>query len=114
MDHISTKAEKVYKDIENKHGSTEMQRPTPFDPREHEDKTRSRLASIFVWGYFVVLSISILLAIINNIVVQVYKLDPKIVIDVKDMISAISGAVGISLGFVVGYYFKSSEMQKEG
>jgi len=45
-----------------------------------------------------------------KLILSVEKLNKrKINRNVKDIISVISGAIGTSLGFVVGYYFKSSE-----
>lgn len=84
----------------------------PYDAKKYEDKTRSTLALIFVRGYFIILGAAIVIAVGNNIAIEYFKLKTDIIINVKDLISVISGAIGTSLGFVVGYYFKSSEGHK--
>jgi hypothetical protein len=90
---------------------TRIEKAEPYNAKKHEDKTRSTLALIFVWGYFIILGVGILVAVINNFAVEYFKLKSEIIISVKDVVSVISGAIGTSLGFVVGYYFKSSEGQ---
>ena len=81
----------------------------PYDSKKHEDQTRSKLANIFVWGYFGTLVGIIILVILNNYLVAAFHLRYDIIIDIKDIIASISSVIGPSLGFVVGYYFKSSE-----
>ncbi|MEI6221154.1 MAG: hypothetical protein WCP97_00420 [bacterium] len=81
----------------------------PHNPKEHEDKTRSELAKTFVLGYFILLSVAFLLTMASNLTVSYLKLDQSLIISVKDIILTISSTIGTSLGFVVGYYFKSSE-----
>lgn len=104
-DGVSSTESEVHKKIETR----PAENIKVFDPQEHEDKTRSTLAMVFVIGYFIILASGIIFVMINNILVEYLKLNKEIIVNVKDIILTISGAVGTSLGFVVGYYFKSSE-----
>lgn len=94
---------------ELKAARTQVKQAEPYNPKKQEDTTRSTLALIFVWGYFIILGLGIILVLTNNVLVEYLHLKTDIVINVKDIISVISGTIGTSLGFVVGYYFKSSE-----
>ena len=66
------------------------------DPKEN---TRSKIAQIYVWAYFVVIAITFLIGCCNNFQVT----------DYKDMLIAVSGVLSGPLGFIVGYYFKASK-----
>ncbi|HWY79281.1 MAG TPA: hypothetical protein VNW29_02895 [Candidatus Sulfotelmatobacter sp.] len=92
-----------------KKAKKEVDTTDPYNPKKQEDTTRSTLALIFVWGYFGILGGGIFLVLVNNIIVDYFHLEPNILINLKDFIPTISSAIGTSLGFVVGYYFKSSE-----
>lgn len=95
-----------------KEAKKEVDTAEPYNPKKQEDTTRSKLALIFVWGYFIILGAGIFLVLVNNILVEYLKLKPEVLIDIKDFIPMITSAIGTSLGFVVGYYFKSSEGNK--
>lgn len=91
----------------------EVDTTEPYNAKKQEDTTRSKLALVFVWGYFIILGAGILAVLINNFVVEYFKLKPETLINLKDFIPLITSAIGTSLGFVVGYYFKSSEIHSK-
>lgn len=97
------------KNLEGKIDNTQFKE---HNSKEHEDKTRSELAKVFVYGYFILLGVTILLILISNFIVEIFKLDRSLIMSVKDVVLVLSSAIGSSLGFVVGYYFKSSENGK--
>lgn len=66
------------------------------DPKEW---TRSKIAKLYVWGFFIVIAIVLLLGAIMGFVVE----------DFKDMLITVSGVLSGPLGFIVGYYFKASK-----
>ena len=105
---IQRNVQKVLKQAKKDVDTTE-----PYNPKKQEDTTRSKLALIFVWGYFGILGGGIILVLANNIIVDYLKLKPEILINIRDFIPTITSAIGTSLGFVVGYYFKSSEGQNK-
>lgn len=80
-----------------------------FNPREHKDKTRSKIALIFVCCFFALLIFTFIFVIIYNgwIIRNNILLDP---LNPKDLLLVITGAIGTPLGFVVGYYFKGEEI----
>lgn len=61
---------------------------------EKREDTRSRIATIFIFGYLFVIGVLILLS-------TFFKLPPE---NAKDYLLAI----GSPLGFIIGYYFKSA------
>lgn len=70
--------------------------PEPaFKIAEKQENTRSRFALVFIWGY--------LLIIAGLIVLSTFFALPSEL--VKDFLLAI----GSPLGFIVGYYFKSTD-----
>lgn len=95
--------------IELRKAKSEVEKAEPYNPKKQEDTTRSKLALIFVIGYFIILGAGIFLVLVNNFLVEYFHFATDSIISVKDIISVISGTIGTSLGFVVGYYFKSSE-----
>lgn len=62
---------------------------------EKQEDTRSRIANIFVCGYLAVLGLLILLSAFHKMTTD----------STKDFLLA----VGSPLGFIIGFYFKSSE-----
>ena len=66
------------------------------DPKEN---TRSKIAQIYVWAYFVVILLVFITGWCNCFEVDNY----------KDMLIAVSGVLSGPLGFIVGYYFKASK-----
>jgi len=79
-----------------------------FDPIENKDKTRSLIAKIFVCSYFVGLGLVFLITLAYNLIIAMNKLNIPL-LEVKDIILTVTGSIGTSLGFVVGYYFKGQE-----
>lgn len=66
------------------------------DPKEN---TRSKIAQIYVWAFFVVIGVVFVIGLCNNFEVD----------DYKDMLVTVSGILSGPLGFIVGYYFKASK-----
>ena len=81
----------------------------PFDPKEHKDKTRSKIAFAFTIGYFILLGVSLVGVPIYNLVVFAYQGSSDMTIQLRDVLLAVSGISSGPIGFVVGYYFKGSE-----
>lgn len=65
------------------------------DPKE---STRSRIAQIYVFAFFLVIGIVFLIGYDKPFSVDEY----------KDMLVTVSGILSGPLGFIVGYYFKAS------
>ncbi len=79
-----------------------------YNPDELNDKTRSKIAVLFVWGFFAIISGTVVLTMIYNVVICLGK-DTTCytnLLSVKDMLVAVIGYVGSPLGFVMGFYFK--------
>ncbi|MCA9383476.1 hypothetical protein KC909_03860 [Candidatus Dojkabacteria bacterium] len=68
-------------------------------PLKRED-TRGRLALAFLIGFFTILIIGMIIAAFNP---------GDKVVSVREVLLAISGILSGPLGFVIGYYFRSSE-----
>lgn len=66
------------------------------DPKEN---TRSRIAQIYVWAFFIVIGIVFATGCCRQFSVDEY----------KDMLITVSGVLSGPLGFIVGYYFKASK-----
>lgn len=69
------------------------------DSDNRRENTRSYIAQLYVWGFFIAISLVYLLGYLKNFSVQ----------DFKDMIVTLSGILSGPLGFIVGYYFKASK-----
>jgi nitrogen fixation/metabolism regulation signal transduction histidine kinase len=67
---------------------------------EKREDTRGRLAMVFLLGFFVILLVALIVAVISS--------DDKVTA-IKEVVLAISGILSGPLGFVVGYYFRSKE-----
>ena len=66
------------------------------DPKEN---TRSRIAQIYVWAFFVVIGLVFVIGCFKCFNVDEF----------KDMLITVSGILSGPLGFIVGYYFKASK-----
>lgn len=86
-----------------------------YNPEEFRDKTRSLIAKIFVWGFFIILFFTIILTMSYNwVIFQQCSVADEFcrdqLLSVKDMVVEVIGYVGSPLGFVLGYYFKAKEI----
>lgn len=101
-----TKTSVVLDDIQRK-----LNQVTKYNPIEHRDKTRSKVAFWFTIGYFALLGVTLVGAPMYNAVLMVHYgiTDPSLLLPIKDVLLTIAGIVGGPIGFVVGYYFKGSE-----
>ena len=68
---------------------------------EHREHTRSKMALLFVLGFFSILFLCIAYAI---------KVKASLT-ELKDILVAIIGALSGTLGFIVGFYYKSIKEQ---
>lgn len=68
---------------------------------EKKEHTRSRMAILFVLGFFAILFLCFVYAIM---------VDAKLS-DLKDTLVGVIGALSGILGFIVGYYYKTSQEQ---
>ena len=64
--------------------------------------TRSQIAQLYVSGFLVAIGIALLIGYKKNFDLTGY----------KDLLLAISGVLSGPLGFIIGYYFKSSQDEK--
>lgn len=64
-----------------------------------KESTRTYIARLYVWAFFIVIGIVFLVGILKCFSVDEY----------KDMLVTISGVLSGPLGFIVGYYFKASK-----
>ena len=64
--------------------------------REH---TRSKMALVYVLGFFSIIYLCFLYAIIMKSSLN----------DLKEILVAVIGALSSTLGFIVGYYYKSTQ-----
>lgn len=82
----------------------EEKKPQKFDPKQHKDQTRSTIAKIFTWAYFVLIGVALIGVPIYDLFVEGEK-----ILSLKDTLLVISSVIGGPFGFVVGYYFKGTE-----
>lgn len=68
---------------------------------EHREHTRSKMALLFVLGFFSILFLCIAYAV---------KVKASLT-ELKDILVAIIGALSGTLGFIVGFYYKSIKEQ---
>lgn len=64
-----------------------------------KESTRTYIAQLYVWSFFVVIGAVFVIGIIKCFSVNEY----------KDMLVTVSGVLSGPLGFIVGYYFKASK-----
>ena len=69
--------------------------------KEGQEHTRSKMALLFVLGFFAILFLCFLYAIMVGASLT----------ELKDALTAIVGALSGILGFIVGYYYKSAQEQ---
>lgn len=67
------------------------------DGSEKREDTRSTMAILFVLGFFAVLFLCFIYAIVANATLG----------ELKDALIGIAGALSGTLGFIVGFYYKS-------
>ena len=68
---------------------------------EKKEHTRSRMAILFVLGFFAILFLCFVYAIMVGATLG----------DLKDTLVGVIGALSGILGFIVGYYYKTSQEQ---
>ena len=68
---------------------------------EKKEHTRSRMAILFVLGFFAILFLCFVYAIMVGASLT----------DLKDTLVGVIGALSGILGFIVGYYYKTSQEQ---
>ena len=68
---------------------------------EKKEHTRSRMAILFVLGFFAILFLCFVYAIMVDATLG----------DLKDTLVGVIGALSGILGFIVGYYYKTSQEQ---
>lgn len=67
------------------------------DGSEKRENTRSTMAILFVLGFFAILFLCFIYAIVVNATLS----------ELKDSLIGIAGALSGTLGFIVGFYYKS-------
>jgi predicted ABC-type sugar transport system permease subunit len=108
--------EKEFLKLENNYLIEELEKQrerfedkSDWNPTKHRDQTRSRIAIIFVACYFAFLGAGLIWIPLYNLWSITAIQSTELVLNFKDTFLAISSAVGSSLGFVIGYYFKGAE-----
>ena len=72
--------------------------PDPAEKPERKEHTRSKMAILFVLGFFAILFLCF-----------IYAMQVKASLsDLKDTLIGVIGALSGTLGFIVGYYYKAS------
>lgn len=82
---------------------------TEYNPAELNDKTRSKVAMTFVYGFFCLTGGTLVVTMIYNILLSGFcneSLCLEKMLDVKDILLAVIGYIGSPLGFIMGFYFK--------
>ncbi len=90
-------------------GAKEKSNKIKYNPDELNDKTRSQIALFFVWGFFTLVSGTVIFTMFYNIAIcygRELKDCSTNLLSVKDMLVAVIGYVGSPLGFIMGFYFK--------
>lgn len=64
-----------------------------------KENTRSYISQLYVWAFFAIIGIVLFVGVYSGFKVN----------DYKDLLIAVSGTLSGPLGFIVGYYFKTSE-----
>ena len=68
---------------------------------ERKEHTRSKMAILFILGFFAILFLCFVYAIKVNASLS----------DLKDTLIGVIGALSGTLGFIVGYYYKATQEQ---
>lgn len=90
------------KDLQEELEQPEKDEAILFDQKQDSDpkeSTRSKIATLYVWAFFVVIALVFVVGLIIRFEVE----------DYKDMLVTVSGVLSGPLGFIVGYYFKASK-----
>lgn len=74
---------------------------------EKQEDTRSEIAKVFVYGFFILLILSVAIVPVFNALMYRVSGNKDLFIDLYQLITLLGSTVGTSLGFVTGYYFKS-------
>ena len=69
------------------------------DSNTRKESTRTYIAQLYVWAFFVVIGFVFVIGVIKCFSVDEY----------KDMLVTVSGVLSGPLGFIVGYNFKASK-----
>lgn len=67
-------------------------------PEKKREDTRSEIAKIYIYAFFIVIGITFIVGLINGFQVN----------DYKDLLIVVSGILSGPLGFIIGFYFKAS------
>lgn len=79
----------------NRNENNQPRKDNSGDPQE---PTRGKMASVFISGFFMIIMICFIYAAWQHASLS----------EVKDMVIAIIGALSGLVGFVIGYYFKTT------
>lgn len=85
----------IVQDIESSEQTTNKDLNDGSNPTEN---TRSYIAKLYVWAFFIVIGVVFVVGVIKCFEVK----------DYTDMLITVSGVLSGPLGFIVGYYFKAS------
>ena len=74
---------------------------SPDDDNSPKENTRSKIANTYIWGFFIVIGISLIICCFDCAKGRVK--------EYSDLLITISGILSGPLGFIIGYYFKSGD-----
>ena len=98
----------------------EKEEERAVSPKVADGKTRNALTITFLWFFFIMLIFSCLFVLVYNNFSVTWALELKQngldetalifkPLELEKILSIIIGALGTSLGFIIGYYFKEKQ-----
>ncbi len=89
-------------DIPEPNEPIEIESKYDDSPEKAKETTRSSIARNYVYGFFGTILITFIVGLTTCFTVQEY----------RDMLITVSGILSGPLGFIIGYYFKSSSSKE--
>ena len=93
---------------------TEFEDAGGITPQLVQERVRTELARVFVYGFFGLLAITIIFVPLYNIFAVQVSDSEALIIKLPEILTLIGSVVGTSLGFVTGFYFKSLSDSEDG
>jgi hypothetical protein len=86
---------------------TEFEEAGGYNPQIVQERVRTELARVFVYGFFGLLVVTIIFVPLYNIFAVRFTESESLIINLPETLTLIGSVVGTSLGFVTGFYFKT-------
>jgi len=99
-------------DVVNQKTAKRKQELSEWNKEEHEGKARLAITRLVLWSFFSLIVFSFLYAAGYNFYASYLNMllpdvDKIKYLDIPNTVSLMTSALGSSVGFVIGYYFKS-------